>query len=101
MLLAHSYAGWLIFLARVALFSGVLQRFLPRPIAEGHSEPREAASARSAGCTVCGRTLSHAISAGRRACGGFYHRACIDTSFCCPLCRRPTTTEGGSSPRGG
>src|SRR5712692_6572279 len=92
LLLAHSYAGWLIFLGWLALFWGVLFRFL------GTQDGRTRGISTSAslhdnvtvrrGCLVCREPLSPAIPAMRCDCGAMYHRRCILQDRHCPACNR-------------
>jgi exosortase/archaeosortase family protein len=88
MLVAHSYAGWVVFLAWVALFWGVLLKVLPgeRPThPDSTSTPMEF---RQAKCGVCGVVLSPAIPAVRCDCGSIHHRRCIGAVGQCPVCGR-------------
>ena len=92
LLLAHSYAGWLIFLGWLALFWGVLFRFLgtqdgrTRGISTSASLHDNATVRR--GCLVCREPLSPAIPAMRCDCGAMYHRRCILQHRHCPACNR-------------
>lgn len=100
MLLAHSYAGWLIFLAWIAVFWAALFKFL----APGHEASEDKSSSRqrapSATCGICGAPLSPSIPAIRCECGRVYHRGCITGSGNCASCGRPATAIA-SRPSGG
>ncbi len=90
LLLAHSYAGWALFLAWLALFWGLLFKFLPleREPTAAPPAPVSASAAKRTGCAICGRPLSPAIPATRCDCGAFYHRACLGVAGECPSCHR-------------
>src|SRR5213594_2914122 len=96
MLLAHSYAGWLIFLGWIVIFWGVLFKFLT-----GTSQNRNAATTSKAGsrpqstCHICSEVLTPAITATRCECGSYYHRKCLDRRSSCPNCGRPTERNWG------
>ena len=97
LLLAHSYAGWIIFLAWLALFWGLLFKFLPLEREEpGRAAPVETPSRSGIPppgnvCGICGRPLSPAIPAARCACGAIHHRACLASAGECPSCHRKAT----------
>ena len=85
MLIAHSYAGWLIFLAWIALFWSLLFRFLPQTNVEVN--PRKVAgSAPSTLCWNCKRSMSLSIPGRRCSCGRYYHIACAPTGSNCLAC---------------
>ncbi len=85
MLIAHSYAGWLIFLAWIALFWSLLFRFLPQTRVDVN--PRKVArSAPSTLCWKCKRSMSLAIPGRRCSCGRYYHIACAPTGSNCIAC---------------
>src|SRR5437867_7187127 len=86
MLIAHSYAGWLIFLAWIALFWSVLFRLLPP---SNTSPERPGPKKRGVLCGVCGDTLTPALPGSRCVCGMFYHVACASTVGKCRRCHRP------------
>ncbi len=96
LLLAHSYAGWVIFLAWLALFWGVLFKFLPlekQETSEGQGEPSATPpGVRGSLCPICREWLSPAIPATRCTCGAFYHTACLRARGECPTCHREPTT---------
>jgi exosortase/archaeosortase family protein len=99
LLLAHSYAGWIIFIAWLALFWGVLFKFL-RPWTLSVDSPRSKGTdvrpIRS-GCSVCGEPLSPAISAARCVCNAVYHRRCVLAGARCTICRRILSETGGET----
>ena len=92
MLVTHSYAGWIIFLAWTALFWGLLFKFLPlgkeAEAAEPMPEKVHAGPPRKSACAICGGILSPAIPATRCACGAYQHQACLLTTARCPGCGR-------------
>jgi exosortase/archaeosortase family protein len=92
LLLAHSYAGWFIFLAWVALFWGILLKFLPRESPGIAHETEKRPSRRAPRCSVCSHVLSPSIPAERCACGAYGHRRCLTEAGRCPLCGRPRSS---------
>ena len=90
MLIAHSYAGWIIFLAWLTLFWGLLLKFLPleKPLHVGHKSTNEP-SQRGIQCTSCRAVLTPAIFAIRCACGAYYHMVCAREAEHCLRCERP------------
>jgi exosortase/archaeosortase family protein len=85
MLIAHSYAGWLIFLGWVSAFWGVLLKLLPiEPTPVHIREP--ILRSRHGSCLICGGALSPVIPAARCLCGGFYHIACTSSQKRCLAC---------------
>jgi exosortase/archaeosortase family protein len=105
LLLAHSYAGWLIFLAWLALFWGLLFRFLPLEKEARAGAPAKPASrsARVRGnlCPICHGSLSPAVLATRCDCGAIFHAACLGSAGECPACHRkpasiPVSATDGS-----
>jgi exosortase/archaeosortase family protein len=99
LLLAHSYAGWIIFLGWLALFWGLLFRFLPteRAISGSETTPPQGATMRPepGACAACGGPLSPAIPAIRCPCGRYYHRHCVENQRRCPSCNRTFVTTSG------
>lgn len=92
MLIAHSYAGWLIFLGWIALFWSVLLQVMPRearfdrvPAHNRHYEAR---------CSACAGSLTPTIPSVRCACGSLLHKTCSAKSSQCPKCARPLMTVG-------
>jgi exosortase/archaeosortase family protein len=101
LLLAHSYAGWIIFIAWLALFWGLLFRFL-RPWEPGadvvpESEKTIAGRPKRAGCGLCGEPLSPMIPAARCVCGAIYHRGCVSADSRCTSCSRTLSELGGET----
>src|SRR3990170_4277681 len=97
MLVAHSYAGWLIFLAWITLFWGLLIKVLPagKTVAGG---ARDTSLARHpVACGLCPATLSPAIPATRCGCGRYYHVACLSAEGRCPACGRNDDTVASSA----
>ncbi len=102
LLLAHSYAGWIIFLAWLALFWGILFKFLPL---EKEAKPAETAATpapklRTNVCGICSESLSPTIPAARCACGAIHHRACLAAAGECPACHREAAATIGARPEG-
>ncbi len=94
MLLAHSYAGWAIFLAWVTLFWGILLKVMPL---ENTEPPRLTKAApdrkRGAKCAICGNFLTPSVPATLCHCGTYLHRVCLDGSSHCPSCGRAAGRE--------
>jgi len=100
MLVAHSYAGWLIFLGWITVFWGALLKFLPitgRPpqgktpgVTPSRPEPR---------CSICSGALTPVVPAVRCPCGALYHTKCLDQRILCPNCGRPPLTIPDESQR--
>src|SRR3989454_5945582 len=99
LMVAHSNLGWLIFLGWIALFWGLVFRFVVRP----SSSPQEAAipaerapPSRKRGvlCGICEEPLTPALPGYRCKCGRFYHVACAATVEECPKCHRPMKVAG-------
>jgi exosortase/archaeosortase family protein len=92
LLLAHSYAGWIIFLGWLALFWGSLFRLAP-PNGNVENPRSDSMSAsdlpsRGLGCQICGERLSPTIAATRCACGAIYHVSCLVGTPQCSSCNR-------------
>src|SRR2546427_7510777 len=69
MLLAHSYAGWLIFLGWIALFWGPLVKYAPPESSSSKSQERNVRARRVEGrCAACGGVLSPTIPRTRGPC---------------------------------
>jgi len=99
LLIAHSYAGWLIFLGWIALFWGVILRFVPGE--PGVRERNRAAVGRQqpeTRCAICDTVLSPLIPATRCACGQYYHKICLVEEERCPSCGRLSRLNPGGSP---
>jgi len=101
MLVAHSYAGWLIFLGWISLFWGSLLKFLPQEReTDGHQLPTLPKRSKH-GCGICSGVLSPAIAAIRCGCGAVFHRRCLPVTNQCPTCGRIVTTNAvGFVPNG-
>ena len=97
MLIAHSYAGWLIFLGWITLFWSVLLKAMPReqPLSPSPrvAEPDRRHESR---CSVCAGVLTPAIPSVRCTCGSFLHKTCSIGSSRCPSCARPLMATTGS-----
>jgi len=88
MLIAHSYLGWIIFLGWVALFWGLVFKFL---VKRSDTEVRDSLPARrkwGALCGHCGDVLTPALLGYRCECGKFYHASCAATISECPRCHQ-------------
>lgn len=90
LLIAHSYAGWLIFLGWISLFWSLLFKFGWRneePKSEESPEP--IARPRLPRCTICQTPLTPALAAVRCQCGSYLHSSCISSLGKCPACGSP------------
>lgn len=87
MLVAHSYAGWLIFLGWVALFWSVLFNLLPAARLDT-TEMFPRSTRRETLCGICHEGLTPALPAQRCTCGAFQHKACLEQLRPCPVCGR-------------
>lgn len=95
MLVAHSYAGWLIFLGWLALFWSALFKFLPKEQSSPLSDASGKATVRlEPHCGICSNLLTPVIPATRCACGAYYHRSCLDLKDRCPVCGEPPRLDG-------
>jgi archaeosortase C (PEF-CTERM variant) len=84
MMIAHSNAGWLIFLGWITLFWLLMYRFLfPRKKRTEAVEKREFSS-----CPLCGEPLSPTVPGFKCDCGKMYHVSCIQKKGRCPACDR-------------
>lgn len=91
MLIAHSYAGWIIFLGWIAIFWAILLKFLLKGAFSDQTPMKAAMKAhgiRTARCELCAGPLTPAIRASRCTCGGFYHETCLIRAARCPACGR-------------
>ena len=101
MLIAHSYAGWLIFLGWISLFWIGLFRLLPRGREEVQPGRLAPAPSRSGTlCGICGEPLTPVVPATRCTCGSFFHRTCLGGAERCPSCGRPRPSEAAPSTGG-
>jgi len=91
MLVAHSYLGWIIFLAWIALFWTLLFRFVPR---ESTEATLRAIQKRGVLCGICGSDLTPVLRGYRCKCGSFFHAACAAERGECSKCRRPLNEIG-------
>ena len=103
---AHSNLGWVIFLGWIALFWGLVFRFVvKKPSVPGSQVITETPAPRKRGvlCGICEDALTPALPGHRCECGKFYHVACAATVEECPKCHRSmrvsTTGEGSPAPR--
>jgi len=98
LLIAHSYAGWLIFLAWVSLFWGIILRFVPgASVVRENNKTGVTWHRPEARCAICDTVLSPMIPATRCECGRYYHRTCFMEGGRCPSCgRRAPLNQGGS-----
>jgi len=89
MLIAHSYAGWLIFLGWISVFWGVLLKFVPQtPAFEETATSSTKESSRRNRCSICSVAMTPAIPGTRCACGAVYHTRCLLERSGCPTCGR-------------
>lgn len=100
MLIAHSYAGWLIFLGWIALFWGLMFRFLPTESATRGIQPRKTVARRYSRCDICAGALTPLAAATRCACGSVHHESCFSRAGLCPNCGRPATEDRSPAPTG-
>lgn len=89
MLIAHSYAGWLIFLGWITLFWGILLK-LAKPTTPASVERRHTTPWRrkEPSCGSCGLHLSPIFPALRCECGTYLHTECLQKATACPACGR-------------
>ena len=89
MLVAHSYAGWLIFLGWVSLFWWSVFRLLPLDSEPtGSSLNQKSVTRLETCCELCSGILTPVVPATRCGCGAYYHRACLESVDHCPSCNR-------------
>jgi len=101
MLIAHSYAGWLIFLAWISLFWALLFRFLPPPsISRGAKASGTPIPRLQPRCGICGGALTPIVAATRCVCGSVHHESCLSRAQQCPNCGRPAAIDHPSTPVG-
>ena len=95
MLVAHSYAGWLIFLGWLAPFWTVLLRFAPdEPSGEAGGQRGVSPSKQSMLCAICSGPLTPLVAATRCECGAYLHRSCLATTRRCVVCGHWFGVEG-------
>ena len=99
LLVAHSYAGWLIFLGWVSLFWGIILKFVPaeRGVRERY-QTDIATQWPAARCALCDTVLSPLIPAARCECGRYYHRTCFTEKGRCPSCGRRSPFSNSGAP---
>jgi exosortase/archaeosortase family protein len=97
MLIAHSYAGWIIFLGWVSLFWGVLLKFLPLQSEGPKGATAVQAFRRGALCGICHGPLTPSIAATRCVCGVYHHEGCLASLGSCPACGTQTRTKTASA----
>jgi len=98
LLIAHSYAGWLIFLGWISLFWSLLFKFGWRGEEPKSGEtPEPTARSRQPNCTICQKPLTPTLAAVRCKCGSYLHSGCISRSGRCPECGSPPSTGTTSS----
>jgi len=97
MLIAHSYAGWLIFLGWLLLFWGVLFRLMPL---DDPVPPRivsiEKVTRPATRCGICHSYMSPIVPGIRCVCGAYYHRSCWSKAERCQTCGRSSGATSGS-----
>jgi len=99
LLIAHSYAGWLIFLGWITLFWGALFKFDPlKPLSEGGNQSRPNPRRSEPVCSICSEALSPTVPATRCACGIYYHRVCHVAAGRCPMCGRQPAIDATVTP---
>jgi archaeosortase C (PEF-CTERM variant) len=83
MLVAHSNAGWIIFLIWIGLFWFLMYRFLIRT-----GEPVEDVEEKKpvTACAICGDMMKVDIPGTRCECGQFFHLECLEDLGSCPKC---------------
>ncbi len=84
MLIAHSNAGWIIFLVWIGLFWFLMYRFLIRT-KELDEVEHEALRPRTS-CAICGEMMKVDIPGTRCECGQFLHLECLQQTGKCPNC---------------
>ncbi|HYS74062.1 MAG TPA: archaeosortase/exosortase family protein [Thermoplasmata archaeon] len=101
MLLAHSYAGWLIFVGWIALFWTIVFKVLPRePVKSVLKSDLQIDGHREVVCKICSHGLTPLVPAKRCECGAYYHRRCIAAVERCPSCQQPWALAGPTVPEG-
>ena len=99
MLLAHSYAGWLIFVGWIALFWAIVFKILPRePVKSTLKSDSQVDRPPEVVCRICSYGLTPLIPAKRCECGAYYHRRCIAAVERCPSCQRPWALASPAAP---
>ena len=83
MLVAHSNAGWVIFLIWIGLFWFLMYRFLIRTEEPAEEVREEKPMTR---CAICGEMMKVDIPGTRCECGQFIHLGCLEDTEECPNC---------------
>ncbi len=83
MLVAHSNAGWIIFLIWIGLFWFLMYRFLIRTEEPAEEVREEKPMTR---CAICGEMMKVDIPGTRCECGQFIHLECLEDTGECPNC---------------
>ncbi len=83
MLVAHSNAGWVIFLIWIGLFWFLMYRFLIRTEEPAEEVQEEKPMTR---CAICGEMMKVDIPGTRCECGQFIHLECLEDTGKCPNC---------------
>lgn len=100
MLIAHSYAGWVIFLVWISIFWGPILKFMPGKLdTETAVEPNLIIRRLESKCGICSMVLSPTIPATRCVCGRYYHRTCLVGTGRCPACGELAAGEKSGSLR--
>ncbi len=95
MMEAHSNAGWIIFLAWIALFWFLMYRFLMRSKEPVGEVPVEKPGVK---CGICGDILKVDIPGIRCECGQFMHTECAIEAGQCPRCSADFVTQQNAAP---
>ena len=99
MLIAHSYAGWLIFVGWLTPFWAALLRFRPddRTLAVTANQ-HERQGKQLTVCAICSEPLTPLVVATRCGCGSYSHNRCLARTGECPRCGRTPEAEGHQAP---
>jgi archaeosortase C (PEF-CTERM variant) len=94
MLVAHSNAGWIIFLVWIGLFWFLMYRFLMRK-----KKPLEEKAPEKPGvkCGICGEIMKVDIPGIRCECGQFLHTECVQEVGKCPRCSADLLSQKGAT----
>lgn len=92
MLVAHSNAGWIIFLVWIGLFWFLMYKFLMK-----EKEPRVKRAIERPGvkCGICGEIMKVDIPGVRCECGQFLHSECAEEVGKCPQCSAALPSQKG------
>jgi len=101
MLVAHSYAGWLIFLGWLTPFWLALLRFAPADRTPDSTSNRQRPLGKQVAlCAICSVPLTPLLAAMRCDCGAYLHRACLSSIQRCVLCGRRYALDGTATASG-